>query len=95
VIERTVGLPFSHIDRSPLVAIRVGGGLQAAAQPAVNEMASDFRGWYGARCSRLERNGCEPELAGFREHAFGQNAVDGPLVNRIVHNRFWHENAWL
>ncbi len=51
--------------------------------------------WYTTRCSRLERGGCEAKLAGFREDAFGQNAVVGWLANRIVHNRFWHENAWL
>ena len=51
--------------------------------------------WSKTRCSRLERSGCEAKLAGFREDAFGQSAITRPLANRIVHNRFWHENAWL
>jgi hypothetical protein len=34
-------------------------------------------------------------MAGFRAEAFGQSAVDSVPANQIVHNRSWHENAWL
>ena len=51
--------------------------------------------WYAARCSRRERGGCEAKLAGFREDAFEQRDIERALANRIVHNRFWHEDAWL
>ena len=35
-----------------------------------------------------------PKSARFRECACRQSTVQRVLANRIVHNRFWHENAW-
>jgi hypothetical protein len=35
------------------------------------------------------------KLARFRRGVLGQKAAERSFPNRIVHNRFWHENAWL
>jgi hypothetical protein len=51
--------------------------------------------WYEARYSRLEGSGWRRELAGIRECACQRARLKQCLANRIVHNRFWHENAWL
>jgi hypothetical protein len=42
-----------------------------------------------------ERSSCEAKLAGSGEDAFGQTDVESVLANQIVHNRIWHEKAWL
>jgi hypothetical protein len=42
---------------------------------------------------KIETTGGETRLAGFREDAFSGRATDSAFVNRIVHNRFWDENA--
>lgn len=43
----------------------------------------------------VETTGRETKLADFRGDAFWGRAADRALANRIVHRRFWHENAWL
>jgi hypothetical protein len=34
-------------------------------------------------------------MATFSRLRLSAEPVERPLANRIVHTRFWHENAWL